>query len=137
MSFDAIRTGAVIRFPYLWAREQAAGETEGRKFRPTAVGLRIPRSDGDLVALFPITSSPPSPGRFAVEIPDIEKHRAGLDRTLRLWLVMAEYNEDIVGRSYYLEPTPPLGHLSRAFFAPLIREFISRAKLTERVSRRP
>ncbi|TDR93825.1 hypothetical protein [Enterovirga rhinocerotis] len=136
MSFDALKTGAVVRYPYLWAREQAAGESEGRKKRPAAVGLRIPRPDGDLLALFPITSAPPGSGRFAVEIPDIEKQRGGLDRDARLWLILDEYNEDVVGRSYYLEPTAPLGHLSRAFLAPLIREFISRARLANRVSRR-
>ncbi|MBU6299627.1 MAG: hypothetical protein KGJ79_13860 [Alphaproteobacteria bacterium] len=43
MSFADFRTGAVIRFPYLWAREAARGETEGRKPRPGAVGVRIPK----------------------------------------------------------------------------------------------
>jgi hypothetical protein len=39
VSFDALRTGAVVRYPYLWAREAAQGETDGRKFRPAAVGV--------------------------------------------------------------------------------------------------
>jgi hypothetical protein len=31
----------VIRYPYLWVREAARGETEGRKLRPVTVGVRI------------------------------------------------------------------------------------------------
>lgn len=43
MSRDELRTGCVIRFPYLWVRESERGETEGRKSRPVAVGVRITR----------------------------------------------------------------------------------------------
>jgi hypothetical protein len=96
VSFEALRTGAVIRFPYLWAREAAHGETEGRKFRPVAVGVRIPKPRGeDVLVLFPITSHEPAHGRFAAEIPDTEKRRAGLDGTMRLWIVMDEYNREV------------------------------------------
>ena len=42
MSFEAIQTGCVIRYPYLWAQQAARGETEGRKDRPTVVGVRCP-----------------------------------------------------------------------------------------------
>jgi hypothetical protein len=30
VSLDLLRTGCVIRFPYLWVREVERGETEGR-----------------------------------------------------------------------------------------------------------
>jgi hypothetical protein len=40
VSRDELRTGCVIRFPYLWVREAERGETEGRKARPVAVGVR-------------------------------------------------------------------------------------------------
>lgn len=137
MSFEALRTGAVIRFPYLWAREAASGETEGRKFRPVAVGVRIPKSKGeDALVLFPITSREPAKGRFAAEIPDTEKHRAGLDGNMRLWIVLDEYNQDVIGRSFYLEPEPPLGYFSKAFFLPLLQEFIRRRSQTRAVYRR-
>ena len=127
MTFEALRTGAVIRFPYLWAREAAQGETEGRKFRPATVGVRIAKPKGDdVLVLFPITSQAPAKGRFAAEIPDTEKRRGGLDGTMRLWIVLDEYNQDVIGRSFYLEPEPPLGHFSKAFFLPLLQEFIRR-----------
>jgi hypothetical protein len=126
VSFEQILTGAVIRYPYLWAREAHGGETEGRKDRPVAVGVRLRRLDGDLILLFPITSSEPQTARFSVELPAIEKRRAGLDPTLRLWLILDEFNTDVVGRSFYLEPIPPIGRFSKAFFLPLLREFVAR-----------
>lgn len=136
MSFDSLRTGAVIRFPYLWAREAARGESEGRKFRPVAVGVRIPKPDGeDVLVLFPITSQEPARGRFAAEIPDTEKRRAGLDGAMRLWLILDEYNQDLIGRSFYLEPEPPLGYFSKAFFLPLLQEFIRRRAQAQGVQR--
>jgi hypothetical protein len=120
----------------LWVREAERGETEGRKPRPVAVGVRIARPKGkDLLVLFPITSRPPSPDRFAVEIPEMEKRRAGLDASLRLWIILDEYNQDVIGQSFYLEPDPQLGHFSKAFFLPLMKEFIARRASTRGVDR--
>jgi hypothetical protein len=137
VSFDQIRTACVIRFPYLWAREAERGETEGRKVRPVAVGVRISRPRGeDALVLFPITSQPPAPGRFAAEIPEMEKRRAGLDATISLWIILDEYNQDVIGQSFYLEPEPPLGRFSKAFFLPLMKEFIARRARAHGVNRR-
>ena len=136
MSYEDIQSGCVIRFSYLWARQAAHGETEGRKDRPVAVGFRLPRTrGGDQLVLFAITSQTPQRDRFAVEIPSMEKRRAGLDNALRLWIILDEYNTDIIGRSFYLEPEPPLGHFSKAFFGPLMREFVKRASDARRVER--
>ena len=136
MSLDELRSGCVIRFPYLWVREAAHGETEGRKSRPVAVGVRLARpSGGDVLLLFPITSQPPSPDRFAAEIPEMEKRRAGLDATLRLWIILDEYNQDTINESFYLEPEAPLGRFSKAFFLPLMRQFIARRASTRGVNR--
>ncbi|WP_119391750.1 hypothetical protein [Taklimakanibacter lacteus] len=136
MSFGDLKTGVVIEYPFLWSIEAQRGETEGRKPRPAAVGVRIPRASGDILLLFPITTKQPEMDRFAVEVPDIEKRRAGLDPQARSWLILDEYNEDIIGQSFYLEPTPPLGQFSRAFFLPVIREFVARARYAKRISRR-
>ena len=137
MNLDALRTGCVVRYPYLWARKGERGETEGRKPRPVAVGVRIIRPKGDdVLVLFPVTSQPPSPDRFAIEIPEMEKRRAGLDATLRLWIILDEYNQDIVGQSFYLEPEPPLGRFSKAFFLPVMKEFIARRSRSRGVNRR-
>ena len=135
MSYDDIQTASVIRYPYLWAREAHKGETEGRKERPVAVGVRRPRPDGDLVIFFPISTTQPEPARFSAEIPAIEKRRAGLDTDLRLWIILDEFNTDRVGHSFYLEPDPPIGRFSKAFFLPLLRAFIARRKEFTEVSR--
>ena len=83
MSYELIQTASVIRYPYLRAREAGSGETEGRKERPVAVGVRMPRPEGDLVLFFPITTEQQEASRFAREVPAIEKRRAGLDAMFR------------------------------------------------------
>ena len=94
--FDEIETAVVIRYPYLWSREASRGETEGRKGRPVVVGVRLARANGDLVLFFPITTKHPEANRFAFEIPSIEKRRAGLDGDMRLWIILDEYNSDVI-----------------------------------------
>ena len=84
---------------------------------------------------FPSPARNPRRGAFAAEIPDTEKRRAGLDGTMRLWLILDEYNQDVIGRSFYLEPEPPLGYFSKAFFLPLLQEFIRRRAQARGVQR--
>jgi hypothetical protein len=137
LRFEALQTGAVIRYSYLRSREAARGETGGRKPRPVAVGVRIPKPGGeDVLVLFPITSQEPKQGRFAAEIPDTEKRRAGLEGSIRLWILLDEYNQDVIGRSFYLRPEPPLAYFSKAFLLPLLREFIARRSKAKIIHRR-
>nr|WP_244481859.1 hypothetical protein [Rhizobium sp. Root1204] len=84
---------------------------------------------------FPITTKQPDKARFATEIPSIEKRRAGLDADLRLWIILDAFNSDVIGRSFYLEPEPPLGRFRKAFFLPLLREFVARRKSLIEISR--
>ena len=103
MSRDKLRTGRVIRFPDLRATPSA---------RKRAV-MRIARPKGEeVLLLFPVAL----PRRFAVDIPEKEERRAGLNASLRLWIGLDEYNRDVIGQSFYPEPGPRLGHLSKAFF---------------------
>ena len=88
-----------------------------------------------MILLFPITTKEPGPERFSAELPPIEKKRAGLDPTPRLWLIVDEFNTDVVGRSFYLEPDSPIGRLSKAFFLPLLREFVARRSKFTQVNR--
>jgi hypothetical protein len=136
MSGNGIIAGVVIRYPYLWARQAHDGESEGRKSRPTAVGFRLVRAGGDLLLLFPITTSQPSADRRFIEIPETEKHRAGLDIDRRQWIILDETNVDADDQSFYLEPDSIIGHFSRAFFAPLMRQVAARISGIEKVSRR-
>lgn len=118
MTFENLVSGVVIRFHFLWEREAVQGETEGRKPRPTVVGFRL---RNDRLLLFPITTKAPEPDRFAKEIPDTEKRRAGLDSRLRSWIIMDETNTDTAGNSHYLEPDCEIGRFSRAFTLQIFR----------------
>lgn len=110
------------------AREAGRGETEGRKERPVAIGVRMLRPDGDPVLFFPITTKQPEASQFSVELPVIGTRRAGLDVDRRLWIIFDEFNTDIVGNSFYLQSELPTGRFSKAFFLPLLREVISRRR---------
>jgi hypothetical protein len=54
---------------------------------------------------------------------------------LRLWIILDEYNQDVIGESFYLESEPPIGHFGKAFFLPLMREFIARRASARGVNR--
>jgi len=136
VSFSELGTGAVIRYPYLWSHQAAQGETEGRKSRPVVVAVRLSRPNGeDVILLFPITSQKPAPSRFSAEIPATEKRRGGLAADLRLWLILDEYNQDVLGRSFYLEPEPKLGQFSKAFLLPLLKAVVARRDQAKRINR--
>lgn len=82
------RPGLVINYAYLWRREADRGQEEGRKYRPSAVVIV---SKGGLVAVSPITHSPPPRGSTAIELPQDVKDRIGLDSS-RSWLITNEIN---------------------------------------------
>ena len=109
--------GDVWRYPYLWHRQARAGETEGRKDRPCALAVAQRAEDGrTVVYLVPITSVSPSPSQtHAVEVPLLEKRRAGLDAHLPLWVIVDEFNEDVPAQSFYFEPGNRMGSFSSAF----------------------
>jgi hypothetical protein len=108
--------GDVWDYPYLWARQSKDGETSGRKNRPCAMAFLIKRSDGlEHVLLLAITSKKPHKNTNAIEIPDIEKHRANLDHSLRLWIILNERNEDIPKQSYYFEAGGYVASFSQSF----------------------
>lgn len=136
MSFDAIQTGSIIDYPYLWRRESEDGETEGRKSRRTVIGLRISsRTGSDELILLPITSKRPYADQLAFEIPDVEKRRAGLEIHLRLWIILDEYNYDLVGKSFYLTPDAPLGRMTGKFFVTVMEAFFKNIRMAKRVDR--
>ena len=75
---DTPALGDVWLYPFLWSREAASGETEGRKHRPVALALLTRKVEGETeVLLVPITSQLSSGRAFAVEVPEIEKKKGG------------------------------------------------------------
>ena len=124
--------GSIVRYPYLWRREREAGETEGRKERPVCVVVAARRdATGETyLLLLAITSQPPGVHRNAVAIPDTERRRAGLDPDRPAWVIVDEANTDVLNRSFYLLPDPPvIGRFSQAFLASIAREVMVALRL--------
>jgi hypothetical protein len=93
VTFPEPYAGLVIRYSYLWKREQEQGREEGMKDRPCAVVLVVTDEDGEQeVLVLPITHAPPADANDAVEIPRATKQRLGLDAD-RSWIVITEANE--------------------------------------------
>lgn len=73
------RTGLVIRYSYLWAREHDRGEESGRKDRPVCVQIIASHRRGkDGVLLFPIASHQSLAGTQALILPETETRRTEL-----------------------------------------------------------
>lgn len=115
------KTGDILDFPYLWAWQKQRGETEGRKDRPCCLALisNLP-SGKHRIFLVPITTVPPTPELAAVQVPQIEAKRAGLDDHVRQWVILSEWNADILEESFYLDHEEPKGRFSKAFLHKLI-----------------
>jgi mRNA-degrading endonuclease toxin of MazEF toxin-antitoxin module len=84
--------GLVIRYSYLWRRENQANQPEGRKDRPCAIILSatVDRA-GRCVYVLPITHAAPRDPKTAIEIPKRVRQHLGLD-TERCWVVLDELN---------------------------------------------
>ena len=80
MTADFPVAGQVFDYHYLWKWQADRGETEGRKIRPSCVVIVVTdRAGHHVMFIAPITSKAPDPGRTALEIPETEARRAGLD----------------------------------------------------------
>lgn len=135
---SAPKRGDVWSYDYLWRREHEAGAEDGRKPRPTAMVATAVGKDGRTnLFILPITSKEPGADRLAMEVPQIERARAGLDATMRLWVILDEYNHDILEGSFYLDPNGKRGELSPAFHKRALNAFLeaSRAGRIKKVPR--
>ncbi len=113
---NAPRVGQVWRYPYLWSHEVDAGRLEGGKHRPAAVALLTANRDGEaVVMLVPLTTLEPENNPFALEVPETELRRAGLDPSVRAWVIANEYNFEAYRRTYYLEPRALTGGFTSMF----------------------
>jgi len=77
------------------------------------------------LALLALSSQPPRPDQPAIDVPEIERRRAGLDGLRGAWIMLGEYNYDIAERSFYLDvDAEPLGRFSRPFVALVASAFV-------------
>ncbi len=120
--------GDVWRYDYLWRWQSEGGETEGRKARPISVVAALVDSGGKTnLFILPVTSSQPPPNRVAMEVPQIERRRAGLDN-MPLWVMLDEYNHDILETSFYFDPNARIGRFSTAFHSKVLQSFVQTSK---------
>ncbi|MDF0600733.1 hypothetical protein P1J78_08325 [Psychromarinibacter sp. C21-152] len=111
-------------YPYLWAWQAGRGETEGRKTRPCAVAVALRRTDGQhAIFLLAVTSRAPGAERQAIEVPETERRRAGLTEDRALWIVLDEYNADVVETSFYLEADARIGRFGASFLRQVQERF--------------
>jgi uncharacterized protein YifN (PemK superfamily) len=92
VTFDP-KPGDVIRYDFLWDREQSKGQIDGTKDRPCAVVLILPPTkDGSKrVMLLPVSHSPPTAEQSAIEISAKVSKHLGLDEE-RSWIFTHEVN---------------------------------------------
>ena len=110
------KKGDVWRYEYLWRREHDVGIETGLKTRRTALVATFLGSDGRTNLFWiPITSKKPFSDRVSVEIPQIEKKRAGLTMHMPLWVILDEYNHEFLETSFYFDPNGYQGAFSSVF----------------------
>jgi hypothetical protein len=134
--------GLVLRYVFLWRGEFEAGRDEGRKDRPCAVIIAAPAvTGGTQVYVLPVTHTPPSDPKAAIEIPPRVKQHLGLDDE-RSWIVLDEIN-DFLWPGYDLRPVPgskparmEYGVLPPRFFDQVRTAFMALAH-ARRVKRTP
>ena len=135
MALPSPAPGLVIRYDYVWSREAARGQTQG-KDRPACI---VVATDGaatpQYVVLLPITHSPPGKGTVGVEIPQKVRQAIGLDDE-RAWIIVSDHNVD-AWPTPGLAPVPgrpevyAYGFIPRALFAQVKAAFLELAEQSE------
>jgi hypothetical protein len=124
--------GLVVRYNYLWRKDDAKGLSEGDKDRPCAIILAS-RKTGS-VTLVPITHSPPEHGEehLSIEIPVEICKQIGLDDAGN-YIRLGETNR-FVWPSSHLRPLPSdpsrmhYGVIPRVFFEEVLERIIAMVK---------
>ena len=124
--------GDVFRYPFLWKRQQLAGETAGRKSRPVCIAVTTAAREGETILfIVAITTKPPQAGRAAIAVPQIEAKRIKLDAHAESWIMLDEVNTDVLERSYTFEDRTPLGSFSPAFTTKVRAQLLALAERGE------
>jgi hypothetical protein len=76
------------------------------------------------LALLAITGTPPRADQSAIEIPPLEIRRIGLSEFKQAWIIVSEYNYDILEKSFSIEPPHvPLQKISPGLMKIVLRAF--------------
>lgn len=120
------QAGAVFAYPYLWSVE--AGKVDNPKDRVTCLVVARMKADREGVELHHlllagITDSL-RPDQDAVEEPETEKRMAGSQTRQQAFVVISEYNYDVLPRSWNYDPNgTTFGNFSDAFMGEVRRKF--------------
>jgi hypothetical protein len=118
--------GDLWRYDYLWRWQADRGENEGRKPRPVAFVASIRTDDGKThLFILPLTTSSPGTDRLFIAVPEIECRRAGLPDAVPVWLMLDEYNYDVLPTSVTFEPDGRIGRFGPAFHRKVLQAFQS------------
>ena len=124
--------GCVFHYPYWW-RSDARRGIENPKNRTTtlAIARKTETREGAVLThlfLLGITDNP-GDSRGAVEIPLIEKRRAGLDPMRAAFVVITEYNYDVLPLSHDYDPrSKTFGAFSSVFTEEVRLRFLRAVK---------
>jgi len=93
VTYPAPLPGLVIRYSFLWSREAKAVSSEGRKDRPCAIVVAVPRDQrGDTrVVVVPITHTAPEDPATSIALPRSVRTALGLDAE-PFWVRLDELN---------------------------------------------
>lgn len=91
MALKVPQPGQVLNYPYLWHREHASGDEEGRKIRPVVVLFSEPDAGKTRIYVLPVTKSTPRDPRDGLEIPERVKAHLQLNAE-RSWIMTSELN---------------------------------------------
>lgn len=119
--------GAVFAYPFLWQIER--DRIENPKDRTTCLTIRKLQTTREGVTLIHLwllgISDRPRPGQIAVEVPSIERRRAGLDVDRPAFVVLSEANYDVLPLSWNYDPNShDFGQFSAAFTAQVRTGFL-------------
>ncbi|MBV8763886.1 MAG: hypothetical protein JO137_12610 [Hyphomicrobiales bacterium] len=133
------KPGLVIRYDYLWVREAATGQQQG-KDRPACL---VAASDAPFkprfVVILAITHTKPAGDTIGIEIPARVRQSIGLDDA-PCWVIISEYNVDIWPNGG-LSPVPgragafSYGFIPPGLFAQIKENFLKRSETASRVQR--
>jgi hypothetical protein len=87
------KPGLVVRYDYLWSREAAAGQEQGKDRPACLVAATDSVVSPRYVVILPIAHSPPGGDTVGVEIPHKIKRALGLDDAPS-WVMVSEHNVD-------------------------------------------
>ena len=73
--------------------------------------------------LVPLTTLEPENNPFALEVPEIELRRTGLDPSVRERVIANEYNFEAYMRTYYLEASALMGEFTSKRLSILFRPY--------------